>query len=159
MAYIMDQWKYISNFLSILGIFINLIILTLYWYDNFEWLKNLLILNCIHPRGVQEVQALIPRQAALIPPPPRLVSKFLKGPLFSFWATDALSSPYSTLPLHIPTGIGWKAYQWTMHLDLKRLGNHCKCCSCTKNQHDAIQHYVKAATSKNFKFGIFELKF
>ena len=93
------------------------------------------------------------------PTPPNWFPNFPKDPYSVFGPQMPLVPPNSTLPLHIPTGIGWKAYQWTMHLDLKRLGNHCKGCSCTKNQHDAIQHYVKAATSKNFKFGIFELKF
>ena len=33
-----------------------------------------------------------------------------------------------------------------MQLDLKKQGSHCKACSCTKTQHDAIQYNVKEAT-------------
>ena len=51
------------------------------------------------PGGVQAMQVLIPRQAALIPPP-TLVQNLSKDPLFSFLATDALSPP----KLHLTTG-------------------------------------------------------
>ena len=79
-------------------------------------------------------------------------------PLFSFLATDGLSPQNCILPLHIPTGIRWKAYQWTIHLDLKWLGSHCKGCSCTKNQQNVIQCNVKEATSQEFHIWNFRTK-
>ena len=46
-----------------------------------------------------------------------------------------------------------------MQLDLTSQRSHLKGCSCTKDQHDAIQHDVKEAISQAFKFGILEVKF
>ena len=60
--------------------------------------------------------------------------------------------------IYTPTRIRWKAYQWTMQLDLKRLGSHCKGCGCTKNQHDAIQFNVKEAISQEFQIWNFRAK-